>query len=572
MGRTLCERFRIFLLGTGVPLLLGSISFAEPIVVKSVRGKAEIQKANTQTDRWRALQKGTPVKPGDTVRTGSESRVELKISDGSRVVLGSKSRIQVALSAPSRIFNLMSGRVKSFVKKLQPQTKFEIKTPLAAAAVRGTVFEMGFDEEKSEGFLEVDRGVVALSQDNRQVDVHAGERMGFMRDIPLGERPSRSSSAEPESRGDSERQALRREVGLGMSKEMVMAAAAAEIRTAEYQEGKSLTDVNGNRVRLEEYIIRRPSDLLAAGKEDQAFKFVVINERENRFDYFYYLGIFNKTLPPDLSVPLKEMRGTLNSQPEYFLESYEMGQSNTQDAVKDRASGGHQVQVDFDGTSYTLTSVADPTDTRTVEADQVFESDGGVYHKVYDPVGDRFVTISDGQFLAGAGGAAVYDGDQDAFRTFSSGDTYWRTNFNAYTHTLQGPGYNTVKIAYQPAAGITSILSLDQDAVYTYPTTAGGDSTVIPIFETPSGEDLLHNRLTILYADGTSEITNTYIISDEGKVAPSSAFDGLTTGLAFKNELLKWNYEQTIEASEFNGRKIDLVVEPKILIRSGLIP
>ena len=43
------------------------------------------------------------------------------------------------------------------------------------------------------------------------------------------------------------------------------------------------------------------------------------------------------------------------------------------------------------------------------------------------------------------------------------------------------------------------------------------------------------------------------------------------TDPAFKNELLKWNYEQTVEATEFQGRKIDLVVEPKILIKSGLI-
>lgn len=572
MKRYLLERFRIVLFGAMISCLVSPFCLAEPIVVKSVRGEAQIQKANSQTSRWRALKKGIPIKPGDTVRTGNNARLELKIDDGSRVVMGSRSRVKVAESAPSRIFSLAVGRVKAFVHKLRPQSKFEIRTPLAAAAVRGTVFEMGFDEEQSSGFLAVDRGVVELSQDDRQLDVHAGERMGFMKDIPLGEAPSRSSDKSGQNPAATERQALRREVGLGMSKEMVMAAAAEEIRRAEYQEGKALTDVNGNRVRLEEYIIRNPSDV-AVGKEDQAFKFVVINERDSRFDYFYYLGIFNKTLPPDLSVPLKEMRGKLNSQPEYFLESYEMGQSNTQDSVKDNASRGHLVQVDFDGTSYTLTSVADPTDTRTVEADQVFESDGEVFHKVYDPVGDRFVTISDAQSLAGAGEAAVYDGDQDTFRAFASGDTYWRTNFDDYKHKLQGPDYDTVKIAYQPAAGISTILCLDQDAVYTYPTTAGGDNTVIPIFETPSGDDLLHNRLTILYyADGTSEITNTYIISDEGKVAPLSAFDGLTTGIEFKNELLKWNYQQTIEATEFQGRKIDLVVEPKILIRSGLIP
>ena len=36
-------------------------------------------------------------------------------------------------------------------------------------------------------------------------------------------------------------------------------------------------------------------------------------------------------------------------------------------------------------------------------------------------------------------------------------------------------------------------------------------------------------------------------------------------------DLLKWNYEQQDTATEFQGRNIDLVVEPKIFIKSGLI-
>ena len=35
-------------------------------------------------------------------------------------------------------------------------------------------------------------------------------------------------------------------------------------------------------------------------------------------------------------------------------------------------------------------------------------------------------------------------------------------------------------------------------------------------------------------------------------------------GASFKETLLKWNYQQIITASEFQGRKIDLVFEPKI--------
>jgi len=63
-----------------------------------------------------------------------------------------------------------------------------------------------------------------------------------------------------------------------------------------------------------------------------------------------------------------------------------------------------------------------------------------------------------------------------------------------------------------------------------------------------------------------------YIISDEGKIADSSAFAGATSGASFKSLLMKWNYQQIVTASEFGGRKIDLAVSPKILIESGLIP
>jgi hypothetical protein len=559
----------LLLRGTLISGLLFSVTFAEPIVVKSVRGAAQIQKANSQSNRWRALQKGTPIKPGDTVRTGNNARLELKLDDGSRVVMGSRSRVTVAESAPSRIFSLAVGRVKAFIKKLQPQSKFEIRTPLAAAAVRGTVFEMGYDEKESSGFLEVSRGVVALTQGDQGLDVRAGERMGFAKDIPLGNTPSRSSRGSGTSSRAEERQSLRREVGLGMTKEMVMAAAADEIRRAEYQEGKTITDVNGNRVRLEEYIIRRPTDEIARGKEDQAFKLVVLNERANRFDYFYYLGIFNQELDDDLSIALNDVRGKLNLKPTYYLESYEMGQSNTIDNIRDVSEGGHLVKVVYDGTTYTLSSEDDPSLTRTVAADEVLQSDTGVYHKVYDPVGDRFTTITDAQFQAGGGQAAVYDGRNDTFRPLGAGDTYWRTAYNEYSHKLWGPGYDIVKQSYQPGSGVSTVLARHLDAV-PGPT----DATFFAVSETPAGDNLLHNRLTIFYSDEkeTVETVNTYILSDEGTLASQDAFAGLTTGTGFKNELLKWNYQQIIEASEFEGRKIDLVVEPKILIKSGLIP
>jgi hypothetical protein len=94
---------------------------------------------------------------------------------------------------------------------------------------------------------------------------------------------------------------------------------------------------------------------------------------------------------------------------------------------------------------------------------------------------------------------------------------------------------------------------------------------LVAVTDTPSGNDMLHNRTRLFYANGTQETYDTYIIGDDGSVAPVSAFNGLSSGTAFKSELIKWNYEQVVTATEFQGRKIDLVVEPKILIKSGLI-
>src|SRR3989338_3449533 len=104
------------------------------------------------------------------------------------------------------------------------------------------------------------------------------------------------------------KQLAKKELGLDMTREQIQAAAAEEMKLAEYQEGKSLIDVNGNRVRLEEYILRKPKDV-AESERDKAFKFVVLNNRNNRLDYFTYKGIFNKTLPADLSIALRNVSG-----------------------------------------------------------------------------------------------------------------------------------------------------------------------------------------------------------------------------------------------------------------------
>ena len=100
-----------------------------------------------------------------------------------------------------------------------------------------------------------------------------------------------------------------------------------------------------------------------------------------------------------------------------------------------------------------------------------------------------------------------------------------------------------------------------------FPDSANVDSPLIT--------DPIHQRLITYYPRTNTDIPyeqyDTYIIGDDGKTAPISAFANATSGKTFKEQLLRWNYEQVTQSSAFGNRKIDLVVEPKILIRSGLI-
>jgi hypothetical protein len=233
-----------------------------------------------------------------------------------------------------------------------------------------------------------------------------------------------------------------------------------------------------------------------------------------------------------------------------------MGQSNTQDSIHDAASGGHLVQISVDNSgNYVLTDPSNPSNTRTIQAAQL-QSDGT--YKVYNPLADSFFTVSAAQ-LASSTKFGVYISENDTFKDLAPGDTLWETRFNLYTHQID----NITKINYSQS-GTTNVLATNLDANWSY---AGG--FVLPVVKPdPNNIDA---TITNYYGDGTFESYRTVLIDNNGSIAPQSAFSGVSTGAEYKGELLKWNYEQIDTATEFQGRKIDLVVEPKIFIESGLI-
>ena len=361
------------------------------------------------------------------------------------------------------------------------------------------------------------RGLLGV-EDRRghQLLLRPNERLRIdLRGMGVGERlPSRTQVERQDFRAQ-----MNREVALDLRKEEVLAAAAREIKLAEYQQGKALIDVNGDRVRLEEYILRTRAD---------QFKFVVLNERDSRLDYFYYLGTFNSTLPTDLSAALRQLSGQPDTAPEYFLTAFETGRSNTQDSLLESGQGGHLVDVNNN---------ADLNDNVSWW---------------FDSAADRFVDVS---------GRPFFQSLFDRYGFYLNGKLKygWRgTNISSYqekadsvnTDPLSGAALDAASAWLDPATG--------QLAVRTWNWTFPDASRV-------------HQRFYESYSDGSYTSWDNYIIDDEGRTASVSDFSNLLSGTAFMRRLLDFNFEQVITASEFGGRKIDLVVEPRILIQSGLI-
>ncbi len=528
-------------------LVVPSLVLADQALIRSLSGSAELNSTDQKT--WHAAKPGEKIAGGQTLRTRPRSRARLEMADGSRVEVYPNSQINMDnLKATSPSLSVTIGKLKAWVTKNMTRRSFQVHTPVAVCSVRGTEFTVSVGENgKSD--IEVTEGLVGVRREDgsgEEVPVGAGERLNIIDDRPL--------SPDMKSEAFRDRNTIRRELGLEMSKESVQAAAASEMKLAEYQEGKTMIDVNGQRVRLEEYIMRPAPD---------TFKLVVLNERNDRLDYFYYRGKFNTTLPEDLGTALRQMNGTLGAAaPDYYLTEYEKGYSNTRDYVKDNATGGHLVRITYNANgTFTLTDANDPANTRVVNA-------ADAVNGAYDPLSDTFDAARTTPL-----DLAVYNSVTGAWQDFTAGQTFWKPRYNSYEHVIDG----VRKQWYIPSNASANILTADLEGHWIYPGLDGAGNTIYGEWGTASSEasypdpNLLHQRINFTYRDNTFERYDTCIIDDEGKIARRAEFGALLTGSGYKDALLKWNYEQVITATEFGGRKIDLVVEPKILIKSGVI-
>lgn len=167
-----------------ISLLMSALYvYGQDVVVKEVTGRVEYR---IPGGRWSPVEKGLKIPVSATISTGFQSRAVLE-SPRSTIVVQPLSRLtidelQSRESGSKTSLSLRTGRISAVVKKNDTEpTRFQVRSPIATAAVRGTEFTFNGYQ------LNVENGLVAFSSDGgRVITVPYGSSSEMMEDgIPM---------------------------------------------------------------------------------------------------------------------------------------------------------------------------------------------------------------------------------------------------------------------------------------------------------------------------------------------------------------------------------------------------
>lgn len=157
-----------------------------------------------------SVKAGDPVFVKDIVRTKSQSRADILFNDGNQIKIGQRTRVDISEYVADEkqsvgILKLPRGKVEAIVPpkvvnriKLSPEAnRFEIQTPVAVAAVRGTAYQVY--QSGNTATIYVTEGVVYVVNPkfpDQVIEVHAGEMVTIYADQPATASKPRKATEE----------------------------------------------------------------------------------------------------------------------------------------------------------------------------------------------------------------------------------------------------------------------------------------------------------------------------------------------------------------------------------------
>ena len=146
-----------------VSIFMMCLSVHADVVARITRLEGTVSIMRSGSAEWRAAKPSMPLEVGDQVYTREESFAEIRYSIGTVMRMDEKTKITIAASSEKSIQTRNGlGDVWVNMKKLLTKGKeFEVTTPTAVAAIRGTVFQMA-SEADSTASVSVYNGKVAV--------------------------------------------------------------------------------------------------------------------------------------------------------------------------------------------------------------------------------------------------------------------------------------------------------------------------------------------------------------------------------------------------------------------------
>jgi len=149
------------------------------VTVLYVRGDAQVKVSDKA---WQVLQAKMSLGINSTVQTGKGAAATLEFADGT--ILWMQASTTLVLNRVSVFgktgmvdthMSLKNGRIDAQVPPLRtPSSRFEITTPAAVAAVRGTQFRVNFNTMEEKMYGEVTQGQIAVEAQGVERSVLAG--------------------------------------------------------------------------------------------------------------------------------------------------------------------------------------------------------------------------------------------------------------------------------------------------------------------------------------------------------------------------------------------------------------
>lgn len=149
--------------------LVVNITAGADAKVTLIEGVAHFQRKNS--DNWKKLRLNMPLRVDDQVKTDEETLVELTYSHGVVVRLDEQTLCSIKKVTDVHVATtVFSGNVWVNMKKLVSTGRtFEVSTPTAVAAIRGTVFQLqSHSDSTADVAVYVGKVAVGLSDSGRK--------------------------------------------------------------------------------------------------------------------------------------------------------------------------------------------------------------------------------------------------------------------------------------------------------------------------------------------------------------------------------------------------------------------